>query len=244
MRSTVRSTRYVAFVMDTMRWQIAFERELVYPDVSYDEAAQLVFLDESYIPNRHLPGLPSSRYLWPHHFRFLRCFDWALAAQVEAAGVDQFTAVSVGTGIYSHRLLLRLPAIRGTGYDVRPAVQKFAALHLAGFGVGDRNVHLEDVTTGSREPASWIVCVELPDHMEDAVELLAVLRQLLRGRAFTSTALNAPTPDHNYLYRDPSEVIVQLEQAGLALEQSFCAPEFAPRPRGAVVPSLAAFIVA
>lgn len=238
---------YVAFVMDTMRRQIAFEREHAYPDLSYDEAAQAVYLDESYMRTQYLPGLLLSHYLWPHHYRLLRFFDSAFALEVEAAGAERFAEVAVGTGIYSRRLLGRLPGIRGTGYDVSPAVQGFAAVHLAGFGVYDRyDLRLEDVTAGSGEPTSWIVCVELLEHMEDPIKLLGALRQLLNpgGRAFISTALNAPSPDHIYLYRDPSEVIVQLEQSGFVLEQSFCAPAFAPRRRGSVVPSVAAFIVA
>ena len=237
---------YVAFVMDTMRRQRAFERELEYPEVSYEEAAQSVYLDESYMLSQYLPGLLLSHYLWPHHYRLLRFFDSAFASELEVAGADEFVEVAVGTGIYSRRLLQRLPGIRGTGFDISPAVKEFATLHLAGFGLEPRYcLRLEDVIAGAGEQASWIVCVELLEHLEDPIQLLVALRQLLRqgGRAFISTALNAPSPDHIYLYRDQSEVVAHIEQAGFALEQSFCAPAFAPRGQGSVAPSVAAFIV-
>lgn len=237
---------YVAFVMDTMRRQREFDRTGAYPELTYEQAAQAVYLDEHYMTTQYLPGLLLSHYLWPHHHHLLRFFDAAFAAQVAVSDAERFVEVAVGTGIYSRRLLQRIPDLAGVGFDVSPAVKRFAEAHLAGFGLNARySIRLEDILEGAGEPCSWLICVELLEHMEDPLRLLAALRRLLRkgGRAFISTALNAPSPDHIYLYRDSTEVVCHLEEAGFGVEQSFAAPAFLPRRRGELVPVVAAFIV-
>lgn len=237
---------YVAFVMDTVRRQRDFERTGAYPELTYEQAKQAVYLDDHYMTTQYLPGLLLSHYLWPHHHHMLRFFDASFAARVKVSDADRFAEVAVGTGIYSRRLLQRIPDLCGVGYDVSPAVKRFAESHLGSFGLNARySIRLQDVLAGAGEPCTWLVCVELLEHMEDPSQLLAALRRLLQagGRAFITTALNAPSADHIYLYRDSIEVAGQLEQAGFGVEQSFTAPAFLPRRPGAVVPTVAAFIV-
>lgn len=237
---------YVAFVMDTMRRQRAFERDGVYPDVSYDDAARAVYLNDGYMASEYLPGLLLSHYLWTHHFHMLRFFDSAFASSMEVAGAREFVEVAVGTGIYSRRILRLLPRSTGVGYDVSPAVKRFAEDHVGRFGMGDRfRVRLQDIRRDRPDPCRWLVCVELLEHMDDPTALLQALRELLApgGRAFITTAINAPSADHVYLYRDPGEVVEHLEQAGFGLEQSFTAPAFIPSRPGAVAPTVAAFVV-
>ena len=95
------------------------------------------------------------------------------------------------------------------------------------------HVELRDVVDDPPAPTDWLVSVEVLEHLEDPVRFLRGLRALLneRGKAFVTTALNAPNADHIYLYRNAAEVCVQLDAAGFAIEQYFCALAGKPSSR-------------
>lgn len=237
---------YAAFVMDLLRRQRRFERELTYPAKAYAEAAAEVYLDADYMAAEYLPGLLLSHFLWPHHHRHRRFFESAFAAPLARAPQAAFVEVGVGTGLYTRRLLELAPAARGLAVDISPASCAFTTAHLAAFGLAGRSeVRLQDVVTEPLAPTDWLICVEVLEHLEDPLAFLRVLRAALApgGRAFVTAALNAAHVDHLHLYRTPEEVGDQLEAAGFFVEQALLAPAHAPRAPGVPVPAVVAFVV-
>jgi SAM-dependent methyltransferase len=237
---------YAAFAFDSMRRQKAFEQTRGYPNKTYAEAADEVYLNEAHMMREYLPGLLLSHFLWPHHYRQLQFFDAAFLTSMALSEHAHFAEVGVGTAIYSRRILLRLPDARGAGYDISPSSCAFAVRHLDAAGAGDRFTMCQrDILAEPIEPVPWLVCVEVLEHLEQPVEFLRGLRRGLvpGGKAFITAALNAAHADHIYLYRDAEEVWRHLEEAGFRLEQSFVAAAYAPPGPGVPVPLAAAFVV-
>jgi 2-polyprenyl-3-methyl-5-hydroxy-6-metoxy-1,4-benzoquinol methylase len=238
---------YAAFAMQSMRLQVAFEREGSYRSKSYDQAASEVYFNEQHMMREYLPGLLLSHYLWPHHYRQIRFFHDAFVDAMRVAGASSFVEVGVGTGLYSGMLLRALPGLQGTGLDISPSSQRFTETQLDALGVGDRyEVELRDVTEAPPEsPVDWLVCVEVLEHLEDPVAFLRGLRATVTpgGRAFITAALNAAHADHIYLYRTAEDVLDHLREAGFTLEQSFLGAAYKPSAPGVPVPQAAAFIV-
>lgn len=238
---------YAAFSMQSMRLQAAFERNGAYSPKSYAQASAEVYLNKQHMLSEYLPGLLLSHYLWPHHYRQLRFFEYAFLEEMDAAHATHFVEVGVGTGLYSGLILRRLPRATGQGFDISPFAKSFAERHLSALGVGGRySVELRDLTGEAlAAPVDWLVCVEVLEHLEDPLRFLRALRHSLAmdGRAFITAAINSAHADHIYLYRNAAEICEQLQQAGFCVEQSFCAAAYSPTSKAAAVPEVAAFIV-
>jgi 2-polyprenyl-3-methyl-5-hydroxy-6-metoxy-1,4-benzoquinol methylase len=235
---------YAAFAMDGMRRQMRFERELVYPQRTYDEARAEVYDNLAYMHREYLPGLLLSHLLWPHHVRMLRFFR---SAFVGADGLSrhQFVEVGVGTGIYS-RMTLQDTAWTGTGLDISPASLEYAERHIRAFDVSDRyRTAAADVITTDLGVFDRVICVEVLEHLDDPSAMLGALRRTLRpgGRGFITAAVNAANADHIHLYRHPIEVEGQLRDAGFHVEEAFSASAYPPPRPGVPVPVAAAFVV-
>lgn len=237
---------YARFVMALIRLQAQFEKDRRYPDKSYADAAREVYLDEQYMLTQYLPGLLLSHYLWPHHWRHARFFDYAFVTQMQVHPRPRFVEVGIGTGLYSRRLLQQVPSASGLGFDLSPGSKAFAEAHVRAFGLDDRyEAVLQDVLLNPISPCEWLVCIEVLEHLEDPTSFLGMLRESLvpGGRAFITAALNSAHIDHIYLYETPEGVHDQLRAAGFRLEQGFVAPASAPSTPGAPVAAVAAFIV-
>lgn len=237
---------YSRFSLEVVRLQIRFERELSYPQKSYADVAASVYANDAYMQSCYLPGLLLSHDLWAHHFRQRRYFERAFVDDMDRAGSERFYDVGVGTGLYSRLALRGAPRALGTGFDISPASRAFAEKHVDAFGAGDRyRTELRDVVAHPAEAVERVICVEVLEHLEEPLLLLAALRAMLRrgGRAFITAAINAPHVDHIYLYRNAEEVRAQLVAAGFTVEQYFVGLAGPPRREGAPVPEVAAFVV-
>ena len=238
---------YGAFVMDSMRRQKRFEQELRYPAKTYAEAAADVYLNDDYMRRQYLPGLLLSHYLWTHHYQQIEYFKSFFLPWLQRQQVSEFAEVAVGTGIYSRLALQHLPAARGVGIDISPLSLQFSAAHVASFGFADRYQTRSQniIEQPSEQRFRAVLCVELLEHLEDPVALLKGLRDLCTadGKLFVTAALNAAHDDHIYLYRQPQDVLDQVEAAGLHLEHSFFANAYAPAKPGLPVPGALAMVL-
>ena len=237
---------YAFFVMDLLRRQRQFEKDREYPAKTYAEAAAEVYMDEAYMLAEYLPGLLVSHFLWPHHQQHGAFFDSAFVSQMRLRDEVRFVEVGIGTGLYSRRVLERVPHATGQGFDISPASRRFADAHVRAFGLEDRyEVLLRDVVADPMDPCEWIVCIEVLEHLEDPVTFLRALRGSLApgGKAFITAALNAAHVDHIYLYETVEDVLENLRDAGFDLEQGFIANAHRPAKPGAPVPAVAAFVV-
>jgi SAM-dependent methyltransferase len=237
---------YTAFAFDSLRRQRQFEGTREYPHKTYAEAAGEVYFNQQHMEQEYLPGLLLSHYLWPHHYRQIEFFDTAFLSPFARAADLKFAEVGIGTALYSRRTLERVPEATGEGYDISPSSCSFAERHVAAIGAADRyEVRCQDILQHPMAPVSWLICVEVLEHLEDPVTFLRGLRSALRpgGKAFITAAVNAAHADHIYLYRDAGAVWKHLEAAGFTIEQSFAATAFAAPGPGVPVPVAAAFVV-
>lgn len=238
---------YGAFAMDAMRRQKRFERDRRYVARSYAEAAAEVYHNDEHMRRQYLPGLLLSHYLWAHHVQQVQYFERFYLPWLKQRGVTRFAEVGVGTGLYSRLLLQHLPQARGTGLDISPMSLQFTLAHVAGYGFDDRYTALKhDILSAPlpyRCPA--VVCVEVLEHLEDPTAMLRGLRELCTpdGRLFVTAALNAADADHIHLYRQPEDVVAQVEAAGLHVEHCFHAKAYAPPAPGVPVPSALAMVL-
>lgn len=238
---------YANFAMQSMRLQGKFERELKYEPKTYDQAASEVYFNEQHMMQEYLPGLLLSHFLWPHHYRQLQFFENAFIQAMRVSAAKSFMEVGVGTGLYSSLLLRRLPKVTGIGLDISPSSKSFTEAQMKALNLTNRyHAVIRDVTTAPMEPkASWLICVEVLEHLDDPVSFLRGLRRNMEpgARAFITAALNAAHADHIYLYRNSNEVLTQIVEVGFTLEQSFVGAAYKPTSPGVPVPEAAAFIV-
>ena len=238
---------YARFAIQSMRLQAEFERVLKYRAKTHEQASNEVYFCEHHMMQEYLPGLLLSHFLWPHHYRQLQFFEGAFIQAMRVSGATSFIEVGIGTGLYSSLLLRKLPKIKGVGIDISPSSKDFTEAQMRVLNVANRyQIELRDVATRPMETkATWLVCVEVLEHLDDPVAFLRGLRRSMGtgARAFITAALNAAHADHIYLYRDSKEVLTQIVEAGFTLEQSFVATAYKPRSPGVPVPEVAAFIV-
>lgn len=238
---------YASFSMQSMRLQAKFERELKYKVKTHEQAASEVYFNEQHMMQEYLPGLLISHFLWPHHYRQIQFFESAFIQSMRVAGATSFIEVGIGTGLYSSLLLRKLPKVTGIGLDISPSSKKFTEAQMKALNLANRyHVVLCDVTTTPIEPkASWLVCVEVLEHLNDPVDFLRGLRRNMEpgARAFITAALNAAHADHIFLYRNSNEVLAQLIEVDFTPEQSFVGSAYKPTSPGVPVPEAAAFIV-
>ena len=238
---------YSAFVMDSMRRQKRFERELSYPAKTYAEAAAEVYYNDDYMRRQYLPGLLLSHYLWRHHYQQIEYFKTFYLSWLQRHGVGEFAEVGVGTGIYSRIALQGLPEVHGMGFDISPLSLEFSAAHVASFGFADRYSTLKHNVLEESYGRTFraVICVEVLEHLEDPVAMLRGLKALCapNGKLFVTAALNAAHDDHIYLYSNPQEVLNQVEAAGLQLEQCYFATAYSPAKPGLPVPSSLAMVL-
>lgn len=240
---------YCEFALDAIRLQKKFEKSREYIHKSYSETLNAVYMNENYMNNLYLPGILISHYLWPHHYRQNLFFENFFLNDMKIKKIIDFVEVGVGTGFYSRLILDALRDSHGAGFDISPTAKRFTERQISAFGHRERHsVKLADIvasTTGTQ--TQRIVSVEVLEHLEDPVTFLRALRAMLvkdgTGRGFITAALNAPNADHIYLYRDPAQVVAQLELAGFTIEQYFFAAAYRRPGPGVPVPELAAFIV-
>ena len=238
---------YSGFVMDSMRRQKRFEKERCYPAKTYAEAAAEVYHNDEYMRRQYLPGLLLSHYLWPHHYQQIQYFQQFFLPWIEREHVDEFAEVGVGTGIYSRMTLQRLLGVHGTGFDISSMSLQFTQAHITSFGFADRYACLQKniVEEQSDKRYRAVICVEVLEHLEDPLAMLEGLKSLCApdGRLFVTAALNAADADHIYLYRQPQDVITQVDAAGLHLEHCFYANAYAPAEPGLPVPAALAMVL-
>jgi SAM-dependent methyltransferase len=238
---------YAAFVMDSMRRQKRFEKELSYPAKTYAEAAAEVYYNDDYMRRQYLPGLLLSHYLWPHHYQQIEYFKSQFLPWMQAQQVTEFAEVGVGTGIYSRLALQQQSNLRGVGFDISPLSLQFTAAHVKSFGFASRYQTLQQniIEQASSQRFRAVVCVEVLEHLEDPVALLKGLKDLCAsdGKLFVTAALNAAHADHIYLYTNPQQVWEQVEAAGLHMEHCFFANAYAPAAPGLPVPSALAMVL-
>ena len=204
-----------------MRLQIDFDRTGEYAPQTYDEANAAVYQADGFMTDTYLPGLLLAWYLWPHHYRQTRFFK-SFVRDMARSGAQKFYEVATGTGLYSRFALQGAQEAVGVGFDISPASCTFTEKHIGAFRLGPRyEMKMQNVLEDEPEPVDWLICCELAEHLERPLELLSALRRMLNpgGRAFITTAFNAPNSDHIFNFQTADSFLVMLKEAGFHVVQ-------------------------
>lgn len=238
---------YGCFALDGMKLQKEFDKTRRYRAKTYAEAANAVYQNRDYMFDLYLPGILISHFLWRHHYRQHVFFTTRFVPLLKRHGGRLFYDIGVGTGFYSKEMLRVLPDARGEGFDLSPFALEHTTEMLQAWGFADRYTpHLRDIIADPIDTkASFIVNVEVLEHLEDPQAFLHALFAMLEdgGHGFISAAITAPNADHIYLYNSTHDVIVQLEAAGFKLVAYAEEPAYSPRQPTDSVPINGAFIV-
>ena len=87
-------------------------------------------------------------------------------------------------------------------------------------------LHKKNLFDAPAEQFDSITCSEVIEHLERPQDALKILRGLLTesGRIFLNAPINAPAPDHIYLFETPEQLVEMIKDAGFAVESSTFAP--------------------
>lgn len=230
---------YNRFCRQASRDQAKYNMTGQWPRVSYQSINQSVYQNSDHMTSNYLPGLLLSHWLWPHHYRQMQFFRWSFLSQMIQQRAQEFLDIGVGSGAYSWQVLNRLPSCQGLAIDVSPASLEFAK--RLNPTLETKCISVEQHPDAS---TSWLICVEVLEHLEDPKAFLRELNRVLApgGHAFITAAINSASYDHIWLYHNPSEVSKQIEQSGFYIEQSWVGSAHPPQGRRHV-PQVAAFLV-
>ena len=233
---------YAEFAADSMRNQVFYERNRHYRASNYAEVEANCYQNETHMNRRYLPGMYVSHYIWPQHYHMLRGFTESVLPRVRQSRL--FFEVGVGCGVYSRCTLETLPETRGIGFDISNHALRFTEKVVDAAGLASRyEIVNRDIRDGYHEPADFLICQEVLEHLENPEEFCGWLRNLVRpgGWGYITAALNAAHSDHIFHFRDPAQLEAMLRTSGwqpIHLQEE-CAPGKKPRQ---LTPSLAGFL--
>ena len=193
----------------------------------------------------YLVGLFCTYFLWPHHYRLLNFFrDDFLALPDEPTGLVMDWGP--GHGLLSVEALGtwgRSPALL---IDISRQSLEFSKAMLSASGMLERcELRQADILTLKTLPqADRVICGELLEHVPDPRGLIGMIRSSLRpgGKAFLTGAINAPQPDHIFLFRSAGELLDLVESEGFVI-RSHLTVRHPNRDSDATAPEVTAMVV-
>lgn len=203
-----------------------------------------VYGNESVMDRFYLVGLFCTYFLWPHHYRILEFYRREFLDAGVAPG--RFMEWGVGHGLLSHEALKRWEAATATLVDLSEFSLSFTKRLLDAAAPGRKAEYICDdvLTLPETTPAERIVCSELLEHVPDPGLLLQRLRAALApgGMAYLTGAVNAPQPDHVFLFRSDRELLDMTEQYGFRVRchLTACHPD---RENDKTPPTVVAMVV-
>ncbi len=238
---------YIRFALDGMLLQKRFDKTGEYEAKTYEQASLEVYNNEKYMHSLYLPGIYLSHFLWRHHYLQQVFFAERFVPLVKKHGGKTFYDVGVGTGFYSRECLRQIDGLTGTGFDLSEHSLSYTRKMVDAFGLSARyQAFRRDILTNPpEEQASFLVNVEVLEHLEDPLSFLKGLYRMLApgGLGLIAAAVTAPNADHIYLYRSAEEVVEQVQKAGFNVIEYRDDAAYEPRNPQESVPRNALLLV-
>jgi SAM-dependent methyltransferase len=205
-----------------LREEVAFKKTGHYSagQDEFDSLREEFYDNPEVMDGYYLIGLFCSYFLWPHHYRLLNFYrDEFLSRPMATPGLVMEWGPGHG--------LLGLEALKT--WDRSPAVlidlsahslQFCERIHAASAVLERCDLRRDDILACETLPqADRIICGELLEHVPDPRALVRQLRSSLQpgGTAFLTGAINAPQPDHIFLFRNARELLDLVEAEDLAV---------------------------
>lgn len=180
-----------------------------------NEAKELVY-DNSETMKYYMTGLSLSEYIWTNHLTLIRFFE----KNYQNYNGKKYLEIGPGYGQYLIRALQNLTFEEYHACDISQTSADGCNAYLRYRGLGDKceveNINFFDYP--DNETFDFIVMGEVLEHVEKPLDMLRKIFRLLsaKGKAFISTVINAPMPDHIYLFRDVDSVLDMAKRGGIA----------------------------
>lgn len=210
---------YNTITLDTLREQMYFQRNGAYRYSRFDEVADSVYHNPTYM-KKYMYGLAITAYFWTNHREIYRYFEKVIPHHHGG----RYFEIGPGHGLFFLRALAlsEYDAYEGvdisdTSLEMTRALLSRQANHNSGNWTLRHGDFLD--TGGLAGPYDAIVMGEVLEHVERPDLFLTRIRDLLRpgGFAFVTTAVNAPAVDHIYLFRTVAEVEEMAKKCGLII---------------------------
>jgi SAM-dependent methyltransferase len=211
---------YIAFNRMVLKEEQAFRKTGAYSasEGDIDRISEEIYNNPDVMNKYYLVGLYVTYFIWPHHYRMLDFYRREFLGP-EAGEAASFAEWGVGHGLLSADALQRWPQAQAHLYDLSPHSLGFAQRLLARHA--GRCVFLQDdvATAPSLPTVDRLVCSEVLEHVPRPELVLQRATAVLApgGRAFLTAAIDAPQPDHIYLFRSDQEVFDMVAANGLTV---------------------------
>ena len=184
-----------------------------YRNSTFKEVNDSVYANKEYM-GRYMIGLSVSDYIWINHLKMIRYFE----ENIKLFSGDKYLEIGPGFGQYLSRAIANCNFNEYSACDVSETSVNGSNKYLEYKELGDKcKVTQKDFFDyASTDKFDCIVMGEVLEHVEKPLDMLLKLYELLseNGKAFITTAINAPTPDHIYLFRNVEEVLSIVKEAG------------------------------
>jgi 2-polyprenyl-3-methyl-5-hydroxy-6-metoxy-1,4-benzoquinol methylase len=209
---------YNRMSMDFLREQIRFSKTGVYCVNDLDLARKNVYSNPN-VMRYYMVGLLLSYLLWPNHFKILSF----LRDHIKGISINKHLDIAPGHGLFTVEVLKRFPGIKSELLDISKTSIEVTNEILTAFNIKKSNYNFinGDFLTVSMEGSQFdfITMGEVLEHVNDAPGFLKRAADLLqpKGTIFMSTCANCPAIDHVYHFRDPDEIRLLIDGAGLSI---------------------------
>ncbi len=193
-----------------------------YRNKSFDEVNRQVYQNEEYM-TKYMCGLTLTDYVWDNHIKLFHYFEEKIAT----ISGKKYLEIGPGFGQYL------LKAITYADFDEYVAIDiSLASIQRCLEYLKYQNVELDKIRILMRdfldyfsdEKFDCIVMGEVLEHLEGPVIALKKIYDLLEkeGSVFITTAINAPTVDHIYLFSSVQDVLDMVESVGFKVVDCLC----------------------
>lgn len=192
------------------------------PQDSVDVNAE-VYQSTEVMEGYYLVGLLLSYFTWVHHDRMLDFYRNRFLSNGNAT--KDVMEWGIGHGLFTLLAARAWPNAKITAVDISEHSLEFANRLFQAAGEASRVTFVKaDILDrdATFEPVDRLICSELMEHVADPALLVGRVAAALApgGRAFVTTAINAPQPDHIYLFRSRDEVEKLVTASGLIIEEA------------------------
>lgn len=225
---------YNMMVNDSVLHQRYFIANNDYMFHSFDEVNAAIYNNPKKM-QEYLTGLSISHYLWHNHLTLNRYFIEKFKEFINSKSFEYKHYLEVGPG-YGENFLYALynsDFLFYEGIDVSETAVK-NSLDFIEYNLTNTNELRHEVSYkiiqqdffeyDTNKKVDAFVCSEVLEHIENPLLFLSKISDIVHSDSFIyiTTAINAPSSGHIYLFRHIDDVIKLVNDAGLYVEDYIC----------------------
>ena len=177
---------------------------------------------------KYMHGIAVTLFLWPAHIEMRRYFEKMIPKNTKG----KYLEVAAGHGLHFMRAMKFASYDIYEGIDISPTSVAMTKAILkdelfGGFAPEKYNIYECDFfKLNSTEKYDAVVAGEIIEHIEDALGFLRKISSLTKddGFIFITTCINAPEPDHIFLFDSVKHFEDIISEAGLKVKDKLVVP--------------------